>query len=171
MGAFSRLRARGGLVTVTRCCEEALSGKPGERGRIVVAPHELCDPLSIVEVSQAGRVNLALRYPDSSILDAGERDLLAHALSLSQPTTGSASMGAAFKKAGLPVKDRGATAFTLVSADQAAVRVAMLMGLGDQLVSLEEVLRDAGVKQDRPLKGHYTGATLVTWKTRHKLGM
>ena len=168
IGAFSRLRARGQLVTVTRCCEEALSGKPGERGRIIVAPDELCDPLSVVEVSQAGRVHLALRYLDASILDAGERDLLVHAFTLTQGTDGAASMGAAFKKAGLPVKDRGG-AFTIVSADQAAVRVAMLMGLGDQLVSLDEAFENAGIRATG-LKRHYTRAALAEWKVRHRLG-
>ena len=169
IGVFQQLRARGGLVTVKRCCEEALSGKTGERGRIIVAPDELSDPLSVVEVSQAGRVHVALLHPESSVLDDGERDLLVHAFEIDRNNNPGA-MGAAFARAGHSVSN-ATREFSIVTADQAAVRVAMLMGFGDRLLSLEEVLRSVALKESQSLKSHYTRATLSSWKTRHKLGM
>jgi hypothetical protein len=59
----------------------------------------------------------------------------------------------------------------MVCADQAAVRVAIRMGLGDRMVSLEDVLHQAGVRTDGNLKRHYTRRCLENWKTKHALGM
>jgi hypothetical protein len=65
-----------------------------------------------------------------------------------------------------PDPDSGA--FHIICADSAAVRVAIIMGLGDNVVSLEEVLEDAGIKMPG-LRGHYSKPLLVSWKTRHRL--
>jgi hypothetical protein len=45
------------------------------------------------------------------------------------------------------------------------------MGLGDRVVSLEDILHQAGVRTDGDLKGHYTRRCLENWKTKHALGM
>jgi hypothetical protein len=172
VGALDKLRSRGGLVTVERCRDEALSGIPGTRGRIDIAPDDLGDPLSVVGVSQADRVHVALLHPESSILDDGERDLLVYAFKLPRAATSAASTGVAdaLRKAGLPVSNPFEL-FSLITADRAAVRVAMSMGLEDHLVSLEDVLETAGIRVNGNLKGHYTTATLGGWKTAYRLGM
>lgn len=154
VGAWARLRAHENLVTVRKCVEEALSGVPGTPGRISVTEQQLQAPLHVVEVTDRDRAALLVTCEDASALDAGERDLLAHAVARAASSSANAS-----------------GAFVIVSADQAAVRVAISLGLGDNLVSLEEVLHDAGVKPDGNLKGHYTQKKLSEWKTRHALGM
>ncbi|HZJ17412.1 MAG TPA: hypothetical protein VFD27_20335, partial [Chthoniobacteraceae bacterium] len=164
MGAFKRLRAHENLVTVRQCKDEALSGIPGSAGRIIITPADLGSPLSVVEVSNSERVHLALIHPESATLDNGERDLLAHAFARSRSVAdGSASaMAAALRKAKLPAKDPDSE-FQIVSADRAAVRVAILMGFGDVVVSLEEVLDSAGVSVSGKLKSHYTRRVLSDW--------
>jgi hypothetical protein len=172
VGVFKRLRAHERLETVKRCSDEALSGIPGSSGRVAITEADLAPPLSVIDVMESERVYLALMHPDSAILDDGERDLLALAFYRTRVSRGgsSGSMAAALRKAGLPAKD-ASSAFQIVSADQAAVRVAITMGLGDAVVSLEEVLESAGVSVNGKLKGHYTRRVLVDWKTRHRLGM
>ena len=153
VGAWERLRAHESVVTVGRCCEEALSGKPGTPGRGPVTESHLAPPLTVYEVSPVERALLLVTCEAAGTLDDGERDLLAHALTRRE-------------KGGNPTDE-----FVIVCADQAAVRAAIAMGLGDHIVSLEEVLRDAGVKFDGELKRHYTRRCLHDWKTKHALGI
>ena len=153
VGAWERLRAHESVVTVGRCCEEALSGKPGTPGRVPVTEKHLGPPLTVEQVTEAERAALHVKYDGAAALDEGERDLLAHAHTRRE-------------KGGNPTDK-----FVIVCADQAAVRVAVAMGLGDHIVSLEEVLRDAGVKFDGELKRHYTRRCLHDWKTKHALGI
>jgi hypothetical protein len=148
VGAWERLRAHEAVVTVRRCREEALSGVPGSPGRVPVTEQHLDGPLTVADVSDSERAALALSCEDAGTLDAGERDLLAHA----QVRVSSDQL-------------------VIVCADQAAVRVAISMGLGDQMVSLEDVLHQAGIKTDADLKHHYTRRCLENWKTKHALGM
>jgi hypothetical protein len=173
VGAFSRLRAHEQLVTVKQCVSEALSGIPGSKGRVPISEADLGSPLSVIDVTNSDRVHLALMHPDSATLDNGERDLLAHAFALTRRAHGASADGIAraMRKAKLPVTDTGPASFQIVSADRAAVRVAISMGLGDHVVSLEEVLESAGIRADTKLKGHYTRRVLLDWKTKHALGM
>ena len=150
VGAWERLRAHETVVTVRQCCEEALSGVPGAPGRVPVTAEQLGPPLTAVEVSNGDRAALLVTTEAAATLDEGERDLLAHARMR-------------FAK--------GDKDFVIVCADQAAVRVAITMGLGDQVVSLEEALKNAGIKPAGDLKGHYTRRCLEEWKTKHALGM
>ena len=152
VGAWERLRAHEPLVTVRRCVEEALSGVPGSPGRIAMTEADLGPPLEVVQVTDNERAALLLDCEDAGALDDGERDLLAHARMRFAESTPSGDL-------------------VIVCADQAAVKVAISMSLGDHLVSLEELLRDAGVKADSDLKGHYTRRRLEEWKTKHALGM
>ena len=173
VGAWERLRAHENLVTVRRCCDEALSGIPGAPGRVPVTEAHLAPPLSVVTVTGDESVYVAILHPDLATLDAGERELLTHAFTRRRSAEGGAEaggMGAALRAAGLPVKD-GSAAFQIACADQAAVRVAISMGLGDLVVSLEEILKAAGVRVEGRLKGHYMRRTLTAWKTKHALGI
>lgn len=171
VGAFSRLRAHGRLTTMKRCCEEALSGIPGWSGRVSVIEADLAPPLVVLDVEDAQRVHAALRHADLSVLGDGERDLLTYAFVCAGAADGgdTGAMGRALKKAGFAVNNSGDD-FRIATADQAAVRVAIAMGFGDRLTSLEEMLRDAGIKANAKFKRHYTRAALVEWKTRHRLG-
>jgi hypothetical protein len=149
VGAFKRLRAHETLVTVRRCCEEALSGVPGSPGRVPIQDTDLAEPLVVVDVTHTERAQLFVSCDAACALDDGERDLLSHALT----------------------RHASGEAIRIICADQAAVRVAIELGLGDKLVSLEEVLTAAGVKPDGDLKRHYTTPILSEWKTLHALGM
>lgn len=132
------------LVTVAECAVEAQSGVPGDRGYVPVADEDL-RRLRVVPVSNTERARLALAC-DAASLDQGERDLWAHANARED--------------------DWQATC-----ADQAAVRIAVQLGWGDRLVSLERLLRDAGVPIPRSLRGHYRESTLSSWRTKFRLGM
>jgi len=145
-GCWNALRGHYMVVTVGKCREEAQSGIPGTRGYVRVEEHDLDTRLDVVAVTESDRAQLAAGCPDVGILDAGERDLWAHALS------------------------RGDD-WRAVSADQAAVRIAMLLDWGDRLVSLEELLKGAGIRPRVPLKGHYTKARLESWRTKFRLEM
>jgi hypothetical protein len=83
--------------------------------------------------------------PRASFIDAGERDLLAHALARS---------------------DRGL--WVLASPDKAAIAAAVDAEIHDHLVSLEEILGAVGVRAN--LRYHFTKDWLVKERTSALLG-
>lgn len=108
VGAWEKLRAHESVVSVRQCCEEALSGIPGSRGRLPVTEKHLEPPLQVAEVTDAERAALYVACPGAGALDDGERDLLAHA------------------HARVTAGGNPSSAFVIVCADQAAVRGALL---------------------------------------------
>jgi hypothetical protein len=140
-GCWNGLRGHYGLVTVGKCREEAQSGIARTPGYVVVEDHHLSSGIEIVAVTDLHRALLATSCADAAVLDDGERDLWAHAYSRGD--------------------DWEATC-----ADQAAVRVAVKLGWGDRLASLEELIWSAGIRPKTRLKQHYTKRMLSIWRTR-----
>jgi hypothetical protein len=130
-GCWNGLMGQYWIVTVEECAVEARSGKGRTPGYVEVTEKDLDDRLQIGRVSDADRAHLILTCPDANALDAGERDLFAH---------------------GLKIEEH----FQVACADQAAVRVAMQLDWGDQLVSLEALTESAGIKPREKLRRHYT---------------
>jgi hypothetical protein len=142
---WNGLRGSYDLVTVEKCREEAQSGFGRRPGYVDVKDEHLEKGLDIVTVTDRDRFRLAIECQEANALDTGERELWAHALSR-------------------PDDWRAACA------DTAAVLVALRLGWGDRLVSLEELLRSARISTKVPLKGHYTRQRLNLWRTEFELG-
>jgi len=141
---WNGLRGYYRLVTVEKCREEAQSGIARTPGYVVVEDNHLSSGIQIVAVSNANRALLLTACTEAAVLDCGERDLWAHAYSRGD--------------------DWGA-----VCADQAAVRVAVRLGWGDRLESLEELVTAAGLRTRLPLKNHYSRKMLSVWRTKFLL--
>ncbi len=116
------------VETVEKCREEARTGGPMRRNYV---PMELSD-LECVRVvhvvTESERANLALNLQTADALDAGERDLFAHALVRND-------------------------AWIASCADRAALKGAFALGWKDRMVSLESLARTAGIKPH--LKDHF----------------
>lgn len=131
------------VETVEKCYEEALTGDPARPGFVQVGAEQLRRGLRARHaIADAARTVLALKlaYPDA--LDAGERDLLAHAI--------------------------GRSAVWIAScADRAAVNAALELGLEGRFVSLEAMAHAAGARP--ALRHHFTDAWLSRVRTEYKL--
>ena len=138
-GCWNGLTGHYDVVTVERCREEALSGKGWSPGYVEVAEANF-ERVRVEAVSDLERAQLRMACPDVMRIDAGERGLYAHANSRDDDWLA-------------PV------------ADKAALRVGMLLGWGDRLVSLEKLLDDAGLKASPALKNHHTTRKLGIWRT------
>ena len=145
-GCWDGLRGHYELVTVEKCREEARSGIGRTPGYVTIEDRHLNKNIMIVRATELERARLATACPDVAVLDDGERDLWAHAYSL---------------------KDDWEAA----TADRAAVRVAILLGWGDRLVSLETLVNSGGIRLKKNLKTQYTSKWLVEWRTEFKMDM
>ena len=141
---WNALRGHYELVTVEKCREEARSGIARTPGYVVVEDEHLNSGIQVIAVTDTGRVLLAVACSEAAALDDGERDLWANACSRTDD-------------------------WEAVCADQAAVRVAIKLGWGDRLVSLEELITSAGIRLKTPLKDHYTRKKLSFWRARFLL--
>ena len=82
--------------------------------------------------------------PRADSLDEGEHDLLAHAYARSEP-------------------------FLLCSPDKAAIRAAVALGIGDRLVSLDELVAEVGARPRPALREQFTSSWLVSFRSRVKV--
>lgn len=128
------------LITVEKCREEAFSGEARRPGYVTVEDHHLNTGIQIISVTDVDRTRLAVACPDAARLDDGERDLWSHAYSREDD-------------------------WEAVCVDGAAVRIAVQLGWGDRIVSLEELVVTAGIRLKIPLKNHYTKKKLGIWRT------
>jgi predicted nucleic acid-binding protein len=131
------LAALGGalwLETVERCVAELHTGahKRPAAQRIVQASLDAV-LAKVHEVSERERAEVLMRDAQMSWLDAGERDLWAHALTRSD-------------------------AWVLCGPDAASLRVGIRLGFRDRLVSLEAVCANAGCRPAQKLRRNYTSA-------------
>lgn len=138
---WNGLRGHYELVTVEKCREEARSGIARTPGYVVVENEHLNSDIQVIAVTDTERALLAIACPEAAILDDGERDLWANANSRTDE-------------------------WEAVCADQAAVRIAVKLGWGDRLVSLEELIASAGIRLKTQLKDHYTRKKLSIWRAR-----
>jgi hypothetical protein len=117
------------VETVEKCYEEALTGDRLRSGYVEVDTKVLKERLTIHRVESMEQATLALACPDADVLDAGERDLFAHAHGR-----------------------KGAWITTC--ADRAAVRIALTLGWKERICSLEVLCEPTGAKPE--LKPHFT---------------
>jgi hypothetical protein len=126
-----------------KCYEEALTGNLHRRGYVEVDATLLRKGLSVRHaVSDTARAALALKLRKADALDAGERDLLAHALERTD-------------------------AWLASCADRAAMFAALELGWEERFISLEAMARAAGAKPS--LKSHFTDGWLSEVRTAYKL--
>ena len=130
------------IETVEKCIEEARTGDAYRAGYIKVTDRDLRERLIAHGVTNGALAQLIVREPLAEGLDPGEKHLWAHALGR---------------------KD----AWVATTADGSAVRIAMKLGWGDRLVSLEELLHGCGAKAAvRALNRHFRSAALSGWRTQ-----
>jgi len=84
-----------------------------------------------------------LQYPGAADLDAGEKELLAYAITLKEKT------------------------YFISSSDRACVRAGLMLDMLDSFISLEELVQDAGLKVQ--LNYQFSKSWLNMAKTELKL--
>jgi hypothetical protein len=57
----------------------------------------------------------------------------------------------------------------ICSPDKAAIRAAVAVGLGDRVVSLEEMVTSVGARPSPPLRERFTSRWLVSFRSKVKL--
>jgi hypothetical protein len=135
------------VETVQECWDETQRGSPHDPGYVVVNSADLAGLAAVHAVTALERATLVLAYADTPSLDAGERDLLAHALSC---------------------REKGDFLWVVSSPDRACVRAAVALEMGDHTVSLEEL--EVGARPSVQLKEHFTGRWLSRERTNALLG-
>lgn len=131
------------IETVEKCYEEALTGDPLRPGYVQVDAADLRAGLKARHaVTDIERVQLGLASPTAGALDAGERDLIAHACGRADAWIASCS-------------------------DRAGVRVMLALGWEERIVALEGLARAAGTRPK--LKGHFTEPWLSQVRTAFML--
>lgn len=143
-GCWNALTGQLDVETVQKCQREARTGNQN-LGNITVPEEALERLYEVHRVSPEQRAKLELEHPGAGGLDAGERDLLAHAHDLPNDE-----------------------AFRLCSPDIACVRVASKMGLAEQLCSLERLAEEVGQRPHPPLRDHFSRRWLGEKRTRFR---
>jgi hypothetical protein len=140
----------GGLCveTVEECRDEALRGDRGRPGYLPVSPADLARIRTVHPVSEVERATFAMEYPQAEFMDAGERDLFAHAYARVA---------------------RGDAVWIVCSADRACVRAAVALGWYDQMHSLAALTAAVGAQPRFPLLNHYGERWLSTLRTEYLL--
>lgn len=131
------------VETVERCFEEALTGDPLRPGYVQVDAAQLRKGLRQRHaVGNLERAQLVLRLATANALDAGERELFAHALQRND-------------------------AWLASCADRAAVNAALELGWEERIVALERLAQATGARSG--FKHHFTERWLAEVRTAHKL--
>lgn len=144
-GCWNAITGQLRIVTVQTCEDELLRGDSTLRGYVTVTLEQLAR-VAVESVPPLAAARFRLQYPEADGLDAGERDLMAHAAT------------------------RGDD-FSLCSCDKAAVRAAHTLGWIDRVVSLENVAARCGARPNPPLRQQFTEARLSEWRTKLQLGV
>lgn len=132
-GCLKALTSGHAVETVETCFAETQTGAQRRRPEQRIDPAELRASLAAVRpVSDADRAAAFVRDYSASNLDAGERDLWAHALTR-------------------------ADAWVLCGPDTSSLRFGVRLGLRDRLVALETLLKVIG-HRPRDLRRNYTSA-------------
>lgn len=137
-GCWKPLAGRFKLHTVEEVFAELQRGDARDSKYVKVDKDSFTKQVTIHTATEVHRVAAALKSGKINSIDAGERDLLAFCAA--QPD-----------------------ALIITTGDQAAVMAACALGLGDRLVSLEELANMAGVKPDLPR--HFTKQWLSKLRT------
>ena len=137
------------LETVDECRHEALRGDSTRPAYVPVTEQALARLHAVHAVTEEERAAYLLADPEAIALDAGERDLFAHA----------------FARA-----SRGDRVWVLCSADKAALRAALRIAIDEQLRSLAKICEAAGARPKVPLKAHFLEQFLLTNLIAFRLG-
>lgn len=137
------------VETVQECRAEAGRGDATRSGYVSVAEADLERLSAVHAVKETEMATFVLACPEAQTLDAGERELFAHA----------------FARVA-----RGDEVWIVCSADRAAIRVAVGQGWGDRIRSLATVVEAAGARPKPPLAEHYGERWLSDFRTTVLLG-
>lgn len=130
-GSWRALAGGYPVETVEDCLDETQAGSQLRRSELRIDADELRDSMKAVHpVGNRERAGLAVRITDIK-LDRGEASLWAHALSRTD-------------------------AWVLCGPDRASLRCGVRLGFRERLVSLEELLSDAGYRSRTTLRSAYT---------------
>lgn len=143
-GCWNAITGQRQLVTVSTVAEELRRGDPGVEGYVTVAEGHI-GRMRVEALDPLDAATFRLRYADADGMDDGERDLMAHTVSRSEP-------------------------YELCSCDKALVRAAHAMGTIERLVSLETLAASTGARPRPPLKVQFTEGRLREWRTTLMLG-
>jgi len=140
----------GGLrvETVEECRDEALRGDRGRPGYLPVSEQDLARIGAVHPVSALERATFAMAYADAQNMDAGERDLFAHA----------------FGRVA-----RGDDVWVLCSSDKACVRAAVALGWQERMHSLAALATAVGANPRPPLLDHHGERWLSNLRTEYLL--
>lgn len=141
----------GGLLfeTVEKCIEEARAGDSTNPSYVAVSKKDLARLKRVHRVTPADRASHLLTDPDAMGMDAGERDLFAHAHSREV------------------ARD---SAWVICSPDKASIRAAVRIGWADRLASLEKLANEVGARPKPPFKQHVGEKFLSQFRTEYLLG-
>lgn len=141
----------GGLLveTVEECVEEAQRGESTNPSYVLVSPKDLRRLHKVHLVSDTDRARHVLYDREAMNMDAGERDLFAHAYCR---------------------ESAGDTHWVICSPDKASIRAAVRVGWADRLVSLERLSSEVGGRPKTPFKQHFGEAFLSRCRTEYLLG-
>jgi hypothetical protein len=141
----------GGLLfeTVEKCIEEAEAGDFTDPSYVAVSKKDLTRMNKIHRVSPADRAGHLLADPDAMGMDAGERDLFAHAHTRELS---------------------GDSVWVVCSPDKASIRAAVRIGWADRLVSLETLANEVGARPKPSFKQHFGEKFLSQFRTEYLLG-
>ena len=125
------------IETVEKCVEETQTGRQRRRPEHQIDEAALRGSLAgVIAVTDAERAGAVVKDPHIAVLDAGERDLWAHALTRRDD-------------------------WALCGPDKASLRLGVRLSFRDRLVSLEGLLNDAGHRPRTPLRAQYTALWLA----------
>ena len=130
-GGWNALTGGYRIETVETCVAETQTGFQRRRPEQQISADALSRLADVAVVTDADRANAAVQDSHFAVLDPGERDLWAHALTRTD-------------------------AWALCGPDKASLRLGVRLGLRDRLVSLEELQTDIGYRPKTPLRDNYT---------------
>ena len=144
MGVWNGLIHFFSIETVEECAVECATGCKRREGYVEVDQQSLRSQIQIHEVADAMRAALISADPLAARMDPGEKDLMSYAIT--QPNT-----------------------LLLCSPDGLTVKCAHRLNKLDQLVALEEIAIEAGMRK-QGFKGNHTKAWLTGYKLDLHLG-
>jgi hypothetical protein len=148
-GTWNALTGAMLMETVEECVSEAGRGESTNPAYVSVGVRDLERLKRIHRVTDNDRARHLIRDPDAMRMDAGERDLFAHAC---------------FRE------HRGDLLWVICSPDKASIRAAVRLGWADQLVSLERIATEVGAQPKRAFKPHFEERFLSRYRTEYLLG-
>lgn len=132
VGAWKALAGGYDIETVETCLIETQTGFQNRRPEQQIDPEVLKTTIKQRHPVNQEQLAIALtRDPEIGSIDAGEKDLWAHAMSRND-------------------------AWVLCGPDKASLRIGIRLGLRDRLVSLERLLDDVGYRPRVDLRPAYT---------------